>query len=70
MKEIVQIEIILDIINWETTSVKGQLNQNSKNLTMYFNLNICPDNDKNGYKMQSKELTSHCKFSKCQFVYS
>ena len=70
MKEIVQIEIIVDFINWETTSVKGQLNQNSKNLTMYFNLNICPGNDKNGYKMQSKELTSHCKFSKCQFVYS
>ena len=44
MKVIVQIEIILDLINWETTSV----NQNSKNLTMYFNLNICPDNDKNG----------------------
>ena len=50
MKEIVQIEIILDFIR-ETTSVKGQLNQNSKNLTMYFNLNICPDYDKNGYKM-------------------
>ena len=46
MKEIVQIEIILDFINWETTSVKVQLNQNSKNLTMYLNLNICPGNDK------------------------
>ena len=51
MKEIVQIEIILDFTNLETTSVKGQLNQNSKNLTMYLNLNICPGNDKNGYKM-------------------
>ena len=48
MKEIVQIEIILDFINWETTSEKGQFNKNSKNLTMYFNLNICPGNDKNG----------------------
>ena len=51
MKEIVRIEIILDFMNWETTSVKGLLNQNSKDLTMYLNLNICPGNDKNGYKM-------------------
>ena len=51
MKEIVEIEIILDLINWEKTSEKSQLKQNSKNLTMYFNLNICPGNDKNGYKM-------------------
>ena len=51
MKVIVQIEIILDFMNQETTSVKGQLNQNSKNLTMYLNHNICPGNDKNGYKM-------------------
>ena len=51
MKEIVQFETILDLINWETSSVKGQLNRNSKNLTMYLNLNICPGNDKNGYKM-------------------
>ena len=51
MKEIVQIEIILDFIHGKTTSVKGQLNQNSKNLTMYLNVNICPGNDKNGYKM-------------------
>ena len=51
MKEIVQIEIILDLINWEKASEKSQVKQNSKNLTMYFNLNICPGNDKNGYKM-------------------
>ena len=51
MKEIVQIEIILDLIDLEKTLEKSQLKQNSKNLTMYFNLNICPGNDKNGYKM-------------------
>ena len=47
MKEIVQIEIILDLIDLEKTLEKSQLKQNSKNLTMYFNLNICPGNDKN-----------------------
>ena len=36
MKEIVQIEIILDFINWETSSVKGQLNPQLVTTVGYF----------------------------------